>query len=117
MAGRSMLSKVERRQPSSFWKGRELSSSRSSAIASFSAARLKNLRLRSRARIHRCAMSTPASTFALSRGLPGLGRLEPVALCFDVDDLGAMDEPVDEGHDAGRVREDLARLGKFRADA
>jgi hypothetical protein len=52
-------------------KRRVFSSSHSSAIASFSSARLKKRRLRSRARIQRCATCTPTSTFALSFGLPG----------------------------------------------
>jgi len=40
-------------------------------MARFRASREKKVRLRSRARIHRCTMSTPDSTFALSRGLRG----------------------------------------------
>jgi hypothetical protein len=41
------------------------------AMAAFSSAREKNRAFRSRARIHRSAISTDCSTFALSRGLPG----------------------------------------------
>jgi hypothetical protein len=37
-----------------------------------------------------------------------LGLLEAVTFGVDVDDLGAVDEAVDEGDDAGGVREDLA---------
>jgi hypothetical protein len=40
-------------------------------MAAFSSAREKNRAFRSRARIHRSAISTDCSTFALSRGLPG----------------------------------------------
>ena len=40
-------------------------------MAAFSAARLKKVWSRSRARIHRCATSTADSTTALSFGLPG----------------------------------------------
>lgn len=36
-----------------------------------------------------------------------LGLLEAVALGLDLDDLSSMGEPVDEGHGAGGVREDL----------
>jgi hypothetical protein len=42
-AGRSMLSKSERRLPSSFWKGRPLSFSRRRRISSFNSPRLKNV--------------------------------------------------------------------------
>jgi hypothetical protein len=42
IAGRSIASKTDRRHSSSFWKGRALSLSSSSAIPSLSAARLKN---------------------------------------------------------------------------
>jgi hypothetical protein len=41
-----------------------------------------------------------------------LGFLEAVALGFDFDDLGALDEAVDECDDAGGVGEDLAPLEK-----
>jgi hypothetical protein len=41
-----------------------------------------------------------------------LGFFEAVAFGVDVDDLGAMDEAVDERDDAGGVGEDLAPLGK-----
>jgi hypothetical protein len=40
------------------------------------------------------------------------GFLEAVALGFDFDDLGAVDEAVDEGDDAGGVGEDLAPFGE-----
>ena len=52
----------------------------------------------------------------LRAALPGaggvelLGLLEAVALGVDVDDLGAMNEAIDERDDAGGVREDLAPL-------
>jgi hypothetical protein len=70
-AGRSSFSKADRRHPSSFWNGRALSFSSSSQIAAFSSSRLKKRRLRRQARIHRCAINTPPSTFALSFGLRG----------------------------------------------
>jgi hypothetical protein len=41
-----------------------------------------------------------------------LGLLEAVAVGLDVDDLGAMDEAVDEGVDAGGVGEDPVPLGE-----
>ena len=40
-------------------------------MRAFSASSEKKVSLRSRARIHRCAICTPTSTFALSRGLYG----------------------------------------------
>jgi hypothetical protein len=43
-------------------------------------------------------------------GAQFLGFFEAVALGVDVDDLGAVDEAVDEGDDAGGVGEDLAQL-------
>lgn len=39
-------------------------------MAALASARLKNVRWRSAARIQRSTSSTPASTFALSRGFP-----------------------------------------------
>jgi hypothetical protein len=45
-----------------------------------------------------------------SGGAELLGLLEAVAVGLDVDDLGAVDESVDEGDDAGSVREDFAPL-------
>ena len=41
-----------------------------------------------------------------------LGLFEAVAVGFDVDDLGTVDEAVDEGDDAGGVGEDLVPLGE-----
>lgn len=41
-----------------------------------------------------------------------LGFFEAEALGVDVDDLGAVDETIDEGDDAGGVREDLAPGGE-----
>ena len=41
-----------------------------------------------------------------------LGFLEAVALGVDVDDLGPMNEPIDERDDAGGVREDFAPRGE-----
>ena len=41
-----------------------------------------------------------------------LGLLEAVAVGFDVDHLGAVDEAIDEGDDAGGVGEDLAPFGE-----
>src|SRR5687767_172446 len=41
-----------------------------------------------------------------------LGFFQPVAVSLDVDDLGAMDEAVDEGDDAGRMGKDLAPFGE-----
>jgi hypothetical protein len=49
--------------------GRSFTTSTSSRIARLASARLVKRRLRSRARIHRSASSTPASALALSRGL------------------------------------------------
>jgi hypothetical protein len=46
----------------------------------------------------------------VARGAELLGFLEAIAVGLDLDDLGAMDEPVDEGDDAGGVREDFAPL-------
>jgi hypothetical protein len=77
MAGRSTLSNAERRQPSSLWNGRVLSFSSSSAIAALSSSSEKNVRLRRHARIHRCARSTPPSTFDL--GAPW--KAVPASLC------------------------------------
>jgi hypothetical protein len=45
-------------------------------------------------------------------GVELLGFFEAVALGVDVDDLGAVDEAVDERDDAGGVREDLAPFGE-----
>ena len=41
-----------------------------------------------------------------------LGLLEAVGFALDGDDLGVVDEAVDQGDDAGGVGEDLAPLGK-----
>ena len=41
-----------------------------------------------------------------------LGLLETIAVALDFDDFGAVDEAVDEGDDAGGVREYLAPLGE-----
>src|SRR5689334_902613 len=41
-----------------------------------------------------------------------LSFLEAVAVGFDVDDLGAVDEAIDEGDDTGGVGEDLVPLGE-----
>jgi hypothetical protein len=68
-AGRSISSNHERRLPSSFWNGRSFRLSRSAPMAALSSGRLWKRRWRSRARIQRSTSSTPASTFALSRGL------------------------------------------------
>lgn len=39
-----------------------------------------------------------------------LGLLEPEAIALDLDDLGAVGEPIGERHDAGGVGEDLGAL-------
>jgi hypothetical protein len=44
-------------------------------MATFSSPRLKKVRCRSLAMIQRSAISTPASTLALSRGLRALARM------------------------------------------
>jgi len=44
--------------------------------------------------------------------LAGLGLLESVGVGVDLDDLGVMDEPVDEGDDARSVGEDLVPLSE-----
>src|SRR3954453_4788350 len=51
---------------------------------------------------------------ALSGALVGAfaGFLEPVGFAFDGDDLGVVDEPVDQRDDAGGIGENLAPLGK-----
>ena len=43
-------------------------------------------------------------------GAEFLGLLEAVALGFDLDDLGSVDQAVDERDDASGVRKDLAPL-------
>ena len=68
-AGRSSCPNSSWRLPSSFWNGRALISSTQTLTAAFASPREKNLRSRSRAMIHRSAISTPDSALALSRGL------------------------------------------------
>jgi hypothetical protein len=41
-----------------------------------------------------------------------LGLLEAVGLALDSDDLGVVDEAVDQGDDAGGIGEDLAPFGE-----
>jgi hypothetical protein len=41
-----------------------------------------------------------------------LGFFEAVAVDVDGEDLGAMDQPIDEGDDAGGVGEDLIPFSK-----
>ncbi len=69
-AGRSRRSKSSRRETPSCFRGRVLSPTRSSWMAALSSARLKKRRWRRAARITRWAMSTLASTTALSRACP-----------------------------------------------
>ena len=67
-AGLSSDSNRLRREPSRLRKGRWFSRASNSRMASFTSAKQKNFRFRSAARIQRSTNSTPASTFALSRG-------------------------------------------------
>src|SRR6185503_8508849 len=61
-----------------------------------------------------------ARALRLALGGPGLrlfggalgGLLEAEAVALDGEDLGAVEEPVDEGDDAGRVGEDRGPLGE-----
>ena len=41
-----------------------------------------------------------------------LGLLEPIGIALDVDELAAMDEPIDDGDDGSRVGEDLSPFSK-----
>ena len=41
------------------------------------------------------------------------GFLEAVGLAFDGQDLGIVDEAIDQGDDAGGVGEDLTPLGEW----
>jgi hypothetical protein len=73
-AGRSSVSKAERRQPSSFLKGRSFSFSTSSAIAMFRSSSVKKVRLRRHARIHRCCHQHRALDLRLVARLAGTRR-------------------------------------------
>jgi hypothetical protein len=70
-AGRSSRSKSSRRLAPYTRVFRSLSSTTSSAMRSLSSSSEKKVWLRRRPRIHRCAIRTPASTFALSRACAG----------------------------------------------
>ena len=58
-------------------------------------------------------MRLAAALAAARLGLGGcalFGFLQPVAVGLDREDLGAMEEAIDEGHDAGGIGEDLRPL-------
>ena len=52
-----------------------------------------------------------------SSGGQFLGLLEPVAVCLDVDHLGAVNEAIDQRDDAGSMREHFAPLRERRVGA
>ena len=43
---------------------------------------------------------------------PFLGLLEPIGFALDRDDLGVVNQTVDQGDDAGGIGEDLTPLGE-----
>ena len=59
-----------------------------------------------------CLCLTPAAALCAALLLALFGLLAAVGIAVDGDDLGVVDEAVDQGDDAGGVGEGLAPLGE-----
>lgn len=54
----------------------------------------------------------PLVVVLLCRSCRGLVFSEPVAVAFEADDVGVVDDPVDHGRGDGQVPEDVAPAGE-----